>query len=292
MSLAFRQKDVACLINPELSREGMIDMSPTSDPKVVLVVGAGPGGVQAALSASAKGHRVVLCDRGSDLGGKLPIVALPPGKNEYDSYRRYLVNQVRKSTIHLMMDTSVDLAFVQAIGPDIVIVATGARAQVPTLPGGTAAHVCTADDALLGFKLGHRIVVLGASGTGCETAQYLRKEGHDVTMIARSQKAARSIEPITRKVLLEEVRAAGIKIEFGVDCKEITSDTVVCCDPNGNTVEFPCDSVVIARGYLPESELAQELEMHGFQVIVIGDAVEPRMILEAVTEAHLAAVAL
>jgi 2,4-dienoyl-CoA reductase-like NADH-dependent reductase (Old Yellow Enzyme family)/thioredoxin reductase len=292
MSLAFRQRDVACLINPELSREGTIDMSPTSDPKVVLVVGGGPGGVQAALSASAKGHRVILCDRGSNLGGKLPIVGLPPGKNEYYSYLQFLSTQVRKSTIQLMMNTNVDLEFAQGIAPDIVIVATGARAQVPTLPGGNAAHVCTADEALLGFELGHRIIILGASGTGCETAQYLRKEGHDVTMIARSQKAARSIEPITRQVLLEEVRTAGIKIAFGFDCSEIGSDAVVCRDEGGNTVEFPCDGVVIARGYLPESDLAQELEKHGFQVMVIGDAVEPRKILEAVTEAHLVAVGL
>lgn len=177
MSLAFSQKDVACLINPELSREGMIDMSLTRHRKRVLVVGAGPAGIQAALTASQKGHSVVLCERDGWLGGKLPLVGAPPGKEEFADYLRYLRLQIAKSPVEVRLNTLVTPELVNELRPDVVMLASGALPQIPDIPGVHGSHVFTAEDALHLDIPGRRIVVLGASGTGCETAQYLRQRG-------------------------------------------------------------------------------------------------------------------
>lgn len=292
MSLAFSQKDVACLINPELSREGTIDLSLAPHPKRVLVVGAGPAGIQAALTASQKGHDVVLCERNGWLGGKLPLVSAPPGKKEFATYLRYLRLQIAKSSVKVRLDTLVTPELVSELQPDEVMLASGAVPQIPDIPGVHGPQVFTADDALLRDIPGRRIVVLGASGTGCETAQYLRQRGHDVTVVARSKKAARSIEPITRAVLLEEMRKAGIVLSFGLDCVEIRADRVMCVDTAGQPVETECDAVVLARGYKSDARLGYALRTLGYSVHEMGDAVESRKIIEAVTEAHMAAAAL
>lgn len=292
MSLLFQLKDVACLINPELGRERELDMRPVAVRKRVLIAGAGPAGLQAAITASEKGHEVILCERENWLGGKLPIVGAPPGKSEYADYRKYLLAQLGKSNVRVLLGTSVTRRLVQELRPTDVIFATGARAVTPDLPGVHARHVFTADDALRQTIPGPRVVVLGASGTGCETAQFLHKAGHEVTVVARSNKAARSIEPITRAVVLEEMRKAGIRMMFGLDCREITPSSVRCARADGQPLEIDCDSVVLARGYVSDDSLARELDGCGCQVHTVGDAVEPRRILEAITEAVLCAIAL
>lgn len=268
------------------------DLTPSAESKRVLVIGAGPAGIQATVTASERGHSVILCERSGKLGGKLPIVAAPPGKEEFGNYLRYLTAQLSKSSAEVRLNTEVTPELVAELRPNEVIVASGARATIPPIPGVGGPHVCTADDVLCEDLFGSRIVVLGASGTGCETALFLRQRGHDVTIIARSHKAARSLERFTRNVVLEELKATGVKMIFGLDCTEILADRVVCKDAVGEKAEFPCDGVVLARGYESCNQLAEKLRALGYSVRLIGDAVEPRLILHAVGEAYSAAVSI
>lgn len=292
ISLAFAQKEVACLINPELSREGMVDLRPVRLARKVLVVGAGPAGIQAALTASERGHIVTLCDSNAWLGGKLPIVAAPPGKDEFNYYLHYLRHRIAAAKVDVRLSTRVTADFVAQMRPDEILIATGAHPEMPSISGVEADHVCSADEALSRPIKGKRVVVIGASGTGCECAQYLHARGHEVTVVARGMKAARSIEPITRTVLLKEMRDAGIRTVFDVDCLRIEDDRVDCVDSGGNNSMIACDSVVIARGYESQAQLADELRAEGWSVHVIGDAVQSRKIIEAVTEGFLTAAAL
>lgn len=292
ISLAFARKEVACLINPELSRDGMFDLSPVQLARKVLVVGAGPAGIQAALTASERGHIVTLCDSNAWLGGKLPIVAAPPGKEEFSHYLRYLERRIAASKVDVRLATQVTVDFVTRMRPDDILIATGAHPEMPSISGVEADHVCSADEALARPIEGKRVVMIGASGTGCECAQYLHARGHEVIVIARGTKAARSIEPITRTVLLEEMREAGIRLMFDVDCLRIEHDRVICVDSGGNNSTIACEAVVIARGYESEAGLADELRTEGWSVHLIGDAVQSRKIIEAVTEGFLTAAAL
>lgn len=284
---AFALEDLVCLINPELGREGEVDLGPAAVPKTVLVVGAGPSGIQAALTASQRGHKVILCDRNPWVGGKLPIVQAPPGKHEYVNYTRYLIHQLKQSTVEVRLNTVVTVEYVESLKPDEVIVATGARPEIPDIPGVQGPNVFTAEDLLAEDRAGKHVVIVGASGTGCETAEYLVKHGHQVTIVARSKKAARSIEPITRRVLLEELRQLGVEFRFGLQTRAIYPDRVECVNEQGQVVSIPCDTVVIARGYKPDNRLAEALEARGFSVRRIGDVVAPRKIIDAVTEGYL-----
>jgi NADPH-dependent 2,4-dienoyl-CoA reductase/sulfur reductase-like enzyme len=267
-------------------------MGPTPAAKRVLVVGSGPAGLQAAIIASEMGHQVILCEKETWIGGKLPVVGAPPGKSEFNAYHQYLMTQLSKTGVDIRLNTPVTPELVTEIAPTDILIATGARPVIPDIPGVDSPHVFQADDALRRAIPGQKVVVLGASGTGCETAQFLREAGKDVTVIARSRKAARSIEPITRRVVLEEMRKAGIEMKFGLECVEIAAGHVLCLDANQHRHVIGCDAVILARGYESDRTLVESLHDGPYRVQVLGDAVKPRQILQAVTEAVLTAVAL
>lgn len=292
MARVFRREPFGCAVNPRVGREMDGDPAPSATPKRVLVVGAGPGGIQMALTASARGHQVIVCDRSDALGGKLAVAGAPTSKSELLNYLEYLTVQLDKSRAEVRLNTEVTPELVAAIAPDEVIVASGARPKIPSIPGVDQPHVCTADDVLVDDRLGKRVVVLGASGTGCETAMHLHETGHEVTIIARSNKAATSLEPLVRKVIVEDLKKAGVEIASGLDCTEILGDGVVCKDAAGRRMVFPCDGVVLARGYESDNRLAEELRALGYSVHLIGDAVEPRIIYNAVSDGYAAAVSI
>ena len=279
----YSQLDVSCVVNPRVGREAMFPEVPAAKPKRVLVVGGGPGGMTAALTAAARGHQVVLCEQRSRLGGQLVMGDVPPHKEEIGALREYLSGRIAKSGVETRLRTIVTRELVERIGAQAVIVATGAQPIAPTIPA-VDAKIVSAWDVLAGREpTGAKVVVIGGGEVGCELAEYLAAHGKDVTILEILPDVLNGTEPRARTLLVRRLR--------DLDVQVLTQSRVV--DVRGTVVNYDraglkeriegVDSVVAALGSKPAAALGETLGK-GASVHVIGDCVKPRRILEAMRE--------
>jgi NADPH-dependent 2,4-dienoyl-CoA reductase/sulfur reductase-like enzyme len=158
-SMSWRREGVCCVVNPALGREGEYQVKPAESPKKVVVVGAGPGGMEAARVAALRGHKVVLFDDGEELGGQLLLAAKPPFKDTIETFRQYLVGQVTKLGIELRLRQKFTSDMLAELKPDSVILATGVKSFIPQIPGIQSMKVVQASQVLMGAETGERVVV-------------------------------------------------------------------------------------------------------------------------------------
>jgi len=159
ISAIYVQDHVRCAVNPETGFESCRpSQTATAARKRVVVIGGGPGGMEAARRLNAAGHRVVLLERAEHLGGTLRFAALAYAANE--RLLEWLRRQIEASGIELRLNTAATPELLRSLAPDAVVVATGARRSMPPLPGGELPHVFSGDDL--------RRLVLGESSEALE----------------------------------------------------------------------------------------------------------------------------
>jgi len=280
---------VACTVNPGAGKEGEYTIMPTAKPRRVMVVGGGPGGMEAATIAAQIGHEVTLCEKGDRLGGQMLLAALPPYKDGIDKLTRYLIHQVEESRIRVKLGQTVTLESISECKPDIVIVATGASPIIPNVPGIDGENVVQAVDVLAGRKqVGRTVVIIGGGMVGCETAEFLSQKGKQVTILETLDRIGNDMGPTVRWVILGRLRKAGVKMEASVMVTEITS--VGTKGLRAGSLEFfGGDSVVIAVGAKANKELAETLKDKPLALYFAGDCIEPRRIVSAIHEGFQAA---
>lgn len=144
VSEIFVNKRVKCAVNAQTGHEFEAPILPAATPRHVLVVGGGPGGMEAARVAALRGHRVTLAERSDRLGGTLFFAALAYPEN--GKLLDYLVEQVKQLPIDVKLSTEVDAAFVARLKPDAIVVASGARRAAPAIPGAEQRHVWSGDE--------------------------------------------------------------------------------------------------------------------------------------------------
>jgi len=258
-------------------------------PKRVLVIGGGPAGMEAARVAALRGHHVALYAREPRLGGTLPLAATPPGKEKLNWITEYFTYELPRLGVELHLGEMMDEERAQALNPDVVIVATGAKPAPPAIPGANGSNVLLAQDLLarqMHFA-GQRCVVIGGGMLGLETAHYLAAQGNAVTVLKRYKTIGRNIETLYCDYLLRELKKKGVKIITQVEVRAIQADGVVVQDKAGKEHALPFERVVLARGARPSNELAHALR--DVSPVVIGDAVRPRKIIDAIREGFRAA---
>ena len=279
----YSQLDVSCVVNPRVGREAMYPEVPASKPIRVLVAGGGPGGMMAALTAAARGHSVVLCERGTRLGGQLLLGDVPPHKEEIRALRDYLTRQLEKSGVEVRLESTVTRELVEHIGAEAVIVATGALPVMSSVPA-VDAKILSAWGVLSGREaVGAKVVVMGGGEVGCELAEYLAAQGKDVTIVEIQSDILIGTEPRARVLLIRRLHELGVEV--------LTQSRVVAV--RGERVTYECaglksivkgvDSVVAALGSTADKALSEALG-NGANVHVIGDCVKPRRILEAMRD--------
>jgi 2,4-dienoyl-CoA reductase (NADPH2) len=170
----FQGKAVSCLVNPRAGHETLLNLKPTRRPLKVVVVGAGPAGLSAALSARNSGHQVVLLDQAQELGGQFNLAKRIPGKEEFYETLRYFRVELERVGVEVRLQTLVDEDLLRKIRPDHVALATGVLPRRPEIPGVAHPRVLSYLDVLLQRKpVGERVAVLGAGGIGFDVTEFL-----------------------------------------------------------------------------------------------------------------------
>ncbi len=315
----FYLQPVTCMLNPRAGRELEYRITRAKKPKKVAVVGGGPAGMKAALTAAERGHRVTLFEKSAVLGGQLNLAAVPPGREEFWTAIEDLEAQLDNSSVELRLETEATPDLLLEEGFEAVVVATGARPAVPDIPGIYQPHVVTAWEILAGIRdpEGRDVVIIGGGAVGSETAMYVASMGtispetlfflftndaedvetlrelctrgvKRVTVVEMLEKACRDVGISTRWTILQDMRHLGIDVRLNASAKRIEKDRVVV-EVEGREESIPADTVIIAVGSCPENELYERLKASGLEVHLVGDAREPRKAVEAIQEGYEAA---
>ena len=285
------RKAVACAVNPRTGCEGMYSRTHAAVSKHVAIVGGGPAGMQAALIAAERGHRVTLFEKRTRLGGLANIAALPPHKDLYAVLVNRLSERLIASGVKVFLGTAPSVAELAELKPDTLIVATGSAPVIPHFCEGIA-NAVTAEDILTGkAKAGQRVLVVGGGMVGSETAEYLALKGGDVTILELRPDLAADMQARARSFLLESLREHKVKALTSTELVSVEPDGhVTVKDAYGSQRELPpYDTLVLALGYRPSNTLCAELSLAGVPFTAIGDCRRVGKVLDAMHEAYTTA---
>jgi 2-enoate reductase len=278
-------KYLSCAVNPSTGLERELVIEPAEKKKSVLVVGGGPGGMEAARVAALRGHEVALWEKGEALGGSLIPAAAPNFKLEYGALTKYLATQIDKLGVDITLGKEATAEQVKQVKPDVLFIATGTTPIVPEIPGIEKDKVGTAIDVLLGKKeVGESVAVLGGGIVGCETALYLARQGKQVTIVELLGKVARDMFFANRMHMMELLAENNTEILTETSLAEITDDGVVLVDNECKRSTLAIDTVVVALGLEPNQELEAALKDSVPETHAIGDCVGPRKVIDAMWE--------
>jgi 2,4-dienoyl-CoA reductase-like NADH-dependent reductase (Old Yellow Enzyme family) len=275
-----------CSVNPFVGREADLKPEPAEKPKRVMVVGGGPGGMEAAGVAAGRGHDVTLFERQPVLGGQLIPASAPPYKHELLKLRDYLVRQMEKGGVRVRLGADVTPEIVRQERPDVFISAIGPVSMVPDIHGMDRIQVATDLEVLSGdVEMGERVVVIGGELTGCETADYLSDRGKNVTVVRRGPEMAIGVFPSLREALLARLEGKGVVLMPGIqEYVEMTEAGLVVIDADGVQRTLEADGIALATGSTPNDRLARSVEGLVGEVRRAGDCVEPGRIIDAIQD--------
>ena len=286
-ALSIRKGALQCAVNPEAGREETLTLRETKIPKKVWVVGGGPAGLKTAGIAARRGHRVTLFEKKNELGGQFLLAAIPPYKQVLNDFTRQLIDETRKLPIEICLGKTFDETLLEKDRPDVLVLATGAKSSLPPIEGMGSLSAISPGDALSSpDKLGRKVLIIGGGGIGAETADFLSEEGKEVTLVEMREGIALDLVGHLQYFLNMRLKEKNVRI--------LTSTKVLRFEPSGVWVEDSkgtrklggFDSVVAAIGAKPDNELTRSLKGKVPEIFVVGDAAQPREVLEALLEAE------
>ena len=306
----FSGKISTCLVNPRACFETELVIAPAGTVKTVAVVGAGPAGLSAALTAAERGHEVTLFDRADALGGQLNMARQVPGKEEFRGLVDWFATMVARAGIDLRLGTEAGVEALEDF--DEVIVATGVVPRDPGIEGQDGPNVISYTDLLAGgAEAGRRVAVVGAGGIGFDVAEYLvtgdsptedlaawkeewgvsdpevdrgglapggphpEAPAREVTLLQRkAEKPGRRLGKTTGWIHRAALKMKGVKMLSGVNYERITPEGLHVSFGEGRETPtlIPADTIVLCAGQLSERSLADALAAQGRAAHVIGGA--------------------
>ncbi len=282
---------IKCAVNPVIGNEveNRIKYPKVENPKLVLIAGGGPGGMQAALEATERGHKVILCEKSDDLGGALKFAQAIDFKADLYKLSRTLKLKVEKAGIDVRYNTEVTPELVKEIQPDVVMVATGANPIIPPIPGIDGENVYSAAkiEEMDVNELGQNIVILGGGLVGCETAIHLGKNGKNVTVVEMRETLAPDCNVFHKTAIDMELKKY-VTPMVNTRASKITAEGLYAVDANGNDVFVAADLIICAAGMRANNTLEAEINAldMDIEVIVIGDAVRPNKVTQAIFDGY------
>ena len=281
---------IRCTVNPTLYKFECEPLTKAQESKKVAVVGGGPAGCEAALTAARRGHQVTLYEK-RDFGGAM----IEAGKPENKANIRRLIHYYEE---HITRDPNITVVKAQADydtlvngGFDAVIVANGGKTRRLSVPGGESDRVIYACDYLNGSRkaAGQRVAVIGGGITGAETALELHKEGKEVTVVEMTDAFLANPGSACQAYSIE-IAQTDIRIVTGKRLVAVEEGAIHLADRWGNETTLPTDGVVIAAGFVPQHDLVEQLEQNtNMEVFHVGDSLRVRQIYDAIHEGFFAA---
>ena len=283
---------ISCALNPEIGSEFEVKFETPAPARrmTVLVAGGGIGGMQAALTAAERGHRVILCEAADRLGGILLCEENVPFKKHVREYLAQQAERIRKTPlIDLRLNTPVTPELAKEIAPDAVIAALGARPTVPPIPGVDGENVTLAEQLYITpEKAGQKLVILGGGLVGTELAIYMAGLGRSVTLLEMAPALNFGFNILHGMAIKLELQRLKVDVRLNTRAAEITPEGVKAQGPDGE-VFFPADTVACALGMRPKRDEAAALALCAPEYAVIGDCVVPDTIYQATNAAYHAA---
>ena len=275
-------KPFECTVNPSSCRELRLQYAPrpTGSRKVV-VVGGGPGGMYAAITAAERGHRVTLIEKEQVLGGMLWFTDVDCHKNDLRRFRDSLKVRLDRLGVEIILGVEATREMLEAMKPDAIICAVGAEPVVPGIPGLKE----YAQHALSVYaepeKVGSHVVMIGGGLIGIECAMHLADTGHTVTVVEMMDDYARDALPSHRQAIDLFLDPAKVDIHCGVACTEVRPDGISWREKDGTIVDMPADTVVYAIGMRSRKDVVEALRPGQIPFTPIGDCVKPAKVLDA-----------
>ena len=280
-----------CAVNPVTSKEFRMSLAPpVKSSKTVLVVGGGPGGLYAAITAAERGHQVTLTEKNDALGGMLKFTRHDTFKNDLFRFKESLVSRVQKLDVDVLLSSEATPDMVADMNPDALIVATGAHALVPRIPGIDGPNVFHAVDTYWEpDSIGARVAIIGGGLVGCETGLHLTALGKQVTIVEMTDQLALDATE-SHRIALFRAMGKNIDVLSGVTCTAITGSGITVVDNQGRDKTVDADTIVYAVGMKSNTESAFGLCQAASKLyFMIGDCVSPRKVKQAVHEGYHAA---
>jgi 2,4-dienoyl-CoA reductase-like NADH-dependent reductase (Old Yellow Enzyme family)/thioredoxin reductase len=270
---------VTCQVMPEVGRERRL--VPHSPPRRLAVVGAGPAGCEAAVYAAEHGDDVLLLEAGDVVGGALRLAGVTPGGEPFASLADFYADELARLGVDVRLRTPAAEGTLGAFRPEHVILATGARPDVPMIDGYTDAPLATDEEVLSGqCEPAGRVVVVGAGRRALATALFCADRGVAATVVDHDRlRAGYDASALMRRAYKQQLEIRGVPIVTGPILR-MTRSSVVLAD-----AELPVELIVLAARMTSLRE-AVSLVPAGVSSSLVGDAREPRSVMDAIAEAR------
>lgn len=304
----FEKKTASCLVNPRACHETELVIEPTSAPKSICVIGAGPAGLAAATTAAQRGHSVTLIDAAAEIGGQFNIARQVPGKEEFNETLRYFQRQIELTGVTVQLNKRIeDVSELASF--DEVVLATGVTPRTPNIDGITHSKVLSYIDVLRDrANVGSNVAIIGAGGIGFDVAEYISHNGNDsslnpktfmsewgidetfetvggvtnfnpkhesnrnVTLLQRKNtKVGKNLGKSTGWIHRRSLSLRGVEMLNGCEYVKV-DDEGLHIKRDGEDQLLDVDNVIICAGQEPLRELLEPLEQQGKSVHLIGGA--------------------
>ncbi|MCI8327781.1 MAG: FAD-dependent oxidoreductase [Lachnospiraceae bacterium] len=271
------KRGIRCALNPTAGFESKYDdqnLPQVRVAKTVVVVGGGITGMQAAITAASRGHKVTLMEKSSRLGGQMHLAAVPPSKEMVAKAIGYFKQEVENKGVKVLLNTEATVKAIQDMQADKVILATGSKPFVPPIPGIERAEECWDVLASAAKPKGKKITIIGGGNVGCETALTLLQTDNQITILEMLPTLSNGQEASHRMRDLEELEKGGVNAQTGAAVKKIEKNGVHYQDKEGNMQFVEDDILITATGQRPAGgTLEEELIEAGIEVQPAGDAI-------------------
>lgn len=278
---------IRCAVNPMAGFETLKVLNKAEEKKKVLILGAGPGGCQAAIAAAEAGHDVEVWEKQDHVGGNFHNACLPPFKRDGNKILSYYAVMMKKLEIRIKYCVEATKELVDGYAPELIIYAAGALPVRPkSIPGIHMGHVVTATDVLQNkVPVGKEVTIIGAGLVGCEIAVVLAEKGKKVTLVEMADHVLPEPVFIQNAMMLNQLlNHTNITAKTSTKLMEIKENHVlVQCSEQEE--DIACDTVVLAMGFVPNTDLYEALK-EDYTIVNIGDSVKVRKVLDAVSEAY------